>query len=207
MEIKTIEFVNGHISEEHDHDICFRSAELVDGQFVFSRLEALGSAPSYYVGFAGDPIINYTFGSTTTTEAKRLKNLTANNGVDKVTASNGSIIVNANFNTTPVNVLIDHGSDWVSADVPYTITTFKTECKISRYVLDHQTSNIINVKYCILDQGSISLSSENMHAIAIHGDVSINNVTSINQPVHYLQGPATLSSSSKGYVFVVEYTD
>lgn len=207
MEIKTVEFVSSHISEDHDHDICFRSSEFIDGQFVFSRMEKLGSVPSYYVGFAGDPVIKYTFSSTNSTEAKRLKSLTTSSNVEKVTTSNGSIIINTDFNSNLVNTLLAHKSDWVSTDVDYTITTAKTECKVGRYVVDSETSNVINVKYCILDEGSVSLNSENKYAIAIHGDVSVNNIVAVEQPVQYLQGPVTLSSASKGYVFVVEYTD
>ena len=207
MEFKAIQFVNAHISQDHDHDVCFHAGKMIDDKFVSSRLDKLGSAPIYYVGYTGDPVVNYTFGSLNTTEAKRLKNLIDNSNVENVTTSTGNIILNTNFDNNPVNTLIEYQSDWISADVNYKITTANTECRIGRYEIDSQTSNVVSVKYCILDEGSVSLNTENKYALATHGNVAVNSPTSSEQIIHYIQGPITLSSSSKGYVFVVEYTD
>ncbi len=207
MRFKHVSFFKPHIASDHDHTIDFNEIVSSEPKPTFQRQDVLEQNDNYYIVFDGDPVIRYEVSSLTTKESKRLKDLTTEQHVTSVESGSNSIKLYTDFSNIEVNKLLDYDSQWVSTSNPYTITTNTQVCPVGHYVVENETSTIIATKYCILDNGSCEYSTDNKLMIAAEGTLTVNGELHERGMFSDLTGSVTISSETKSYVFLIEYTD
>jgi hypothetical protein len=207
MRFKHISFSKPHIASDHDHVIQFREIVSNEPKPTFQLQDVLKQNDNYYIVFDGDPVIEYGVSSLTTKESKRLKDLTTEQHVTSVESASNSIKLYTNFSDIEVNTLLDYDSQWVSTDNPYVITTNTQVCPVGHYIVENETSTIIATKYCILDNGSCEYSTDNKLMIAAEGTLTVNGELHERGVFSDLTGSVTISSETKSYVFLIEYTN
>lgn len=207
MRFKHISFSKPHIASDHDHTIDFNEIVSIEPKPTFQRQDVLKQNDNYYIVFDGDPVIEYQVSSFTTKESKRLKDLTTKQHITSVESGSNHIKLHTDFSNIEVNKLLDYDSQWVSTSNPYVITTNTQVCPVGHYVVENETSTIITTKYCILDNGSCEYSTDNKLMIAAEGSFTMNGELHERGFFSDLTGSVTISSETKSYVFLIEYTD
>lgn len=206
MKIIDVQSSSVIISPDHDHDVSFSSAP--DDQGNRGRLSKLGGDNTIYVAFCGDPTIQYTFGSNTSSEITRLKKL-ANTCpyVASVEKAGNVVTVYTDFDSIPTNTPVEVSYPWISPDADWVITSGTTPLTLTRLVYELGGSVVSNTLLCIVESSTVSLNTPSSKAVYAVDPLTINGtLTQAGQRV-YVTGNTSISSDGTAKAIIIEYTN
>ena len=206
MKIIDVQTSSVTISPDHDHDISFSSA--LDDEGNRGRLLKLGGDNTIYAAFSGDPTIQYTFSSNTSTEITRLKKL-ANSCpyVVSVEKAGNVVTLYTDFDSIPTNALVNITSPWVSPDADWVMTSGTTPLTLTRLVYELGGSVVSNTSLCIVESNTVSINTTSNKVVYVIDPLTVNGkLTPAGQRV-FVTGNTSLTSDGKAKAIIIEYTN